>query len=165
MKRFMNKKVAAIGLVAGLVLGGGGVAFAYFTGSGTGTGSGSTGTATNTITVVGTETGALTPGTVISGSNVAFTASNGSNFSQKLSTIHLVSISATGEKGTCTPSVGATTASDFTMPDVTVGSDGDLAPNAGPVTLSETGTLTMNDTTLDQSGCEHATLALTFSTS
>ncbi len=31
MKRFMNKKVATIGLAAGLLLGVGGAAFAYFT--------------------------------------------------------------------------------------------------------------------------------------
>ena len=30
MKRFMNKKVAAIGLAAGLALGAAGAAFAYF---------------------------------------------------------------------------------------------------------------------------------------
>ena len=43
MKRFMNKKVAAIGLAAGLVLGVGGAAFAYFTSTGAGTGTGATG--------------------------------------------------------------------------------------------------------------------------
>ena len=31
MKRFMNKKVAAIGLATGLALGAAGAAFAYFT--------------------------------------------------------------------------------------------------------------------------------------
>ena len=34
MKRFMNKKVMAIGLAAGLTLGAAGAAFAYFTTSG-----------------------------------------------------------------------------------------------------------------------------------
>jgi hypothetical protein len=43
MKRFMNKKVATIGLAAGLALGIAGSAFAYFTSTGTGTGSASTG--------------------------------------------------------------------------------------------------------------------------
>ena len=36
MKRFMNKKVVAIGLAAGLTLGAAGAAFAYFTSTGTG---------------------------------------------------------------------------------------------------------------------------------
>ena len=36
MKRFMNKKVVAIGLAAGLTLGAAGAAFAYFTSTGSG---------------------------------------------------------------------------------------------------------------------------------
>lgn len=44
MKRFMNKKVAAIAAAAGLTLGLGGAAFAYFTTHGSGTSSGSVGT-------------------------------------------------------------------------------------------------------------------------
>jgi hypothetical protein len=43
MKRFMNKKVLAIGLAAGLTLGGAGAAFAYFTSTGGGSGSATTG--------------------------------------------------------------------------------------------------------------------------
>ena len=46
MKRFMNKKVAAIGLAAGLALGVGGAAFAYFNTTGAGDGSATTGSAT-----------------------------------------------------------------------------------------------------------------------
>ncbi len=40
MKRFMNKKVVAVGLAAGIALGGAGAAFAYFTSTGSGTGTG-----------------------------------------------------------------------------------------------------------------------------
>ena len=43
MKRFMNKKVVAIGLAAGITLGGAGAAFAYFTSTGNGTGSATVG--------------------------------------------------------------------------------------------------------------------------
>ncbi len=42
MKRFMNKKVAAIGLAAGLALGAAGIATAYWTSSGSGTGTANT---------------------------------------------------------------------------------------------------------------------------
>ena len=42
--RYMNKKVAAIGLAVGVVLGAGGTAFAYFTAPGNGVGSAKTGT-------------------------------------------------------------------------------------------------------------------------
>jgi hypothetical protein len=49
MKRFMNKKVVAIGLAAGLTLGAAGAAFAYFTTTGSGNGSAATGSATALI--------------------------------------------------------------------------------------------------------------------
>jgi len=63
MKRFMNKKVAAIGLAAGLALGAAGAAFAYWTSGGTGDGSGSTGSTTPWTVHVDTVTSnTLTPG-------------------------------------------------------------------------------------------------------
>ena len=62
MKRFMNKKVAAIGLAAGLALGAAGAAFAYFTSTGAGNGTASVGTTASDIAVEGTSTPALTPG-------------------------------------------------------------------------------------------------------
>ena len=45
MKRFMNKKVAVVGLTVALVMGVGGAAFAYFSSTGGGTGSAGVGTA------------------------------------------------------------------------------------------------------------------------
>jgi len=51
MKRFMNKKVATIGLAAGLALGAAGAAFAYYVSTGSGTGQASTGSSSN-VTVV-----------------------------------------------------------------------------------------------------------------
>jgi len=61
MKRFMNKKVAAIGLAAGLALGAAGAAFAYFTSSGTGTGTAATtGAIANDLTFSDT-VGSITP--------------------------------------------------------------------------------------------------------
>ncbi len=63
MKRFMNKKVVAIGLAAGLTLGAAGAAFAYFTGAGTGTGTGSVGSgATWLVTQSGSASGVMYPG-------------------------------------------------------------------------------------------------------
>ena len=47
MKRFMNKKVVAIGLAAGLTLGAAGAAFAYFTTSGSGNGTATVGSTSN----------------------------------------------------------------------------------------------------------------------
>jgi hypothetical protein len=63
MKRFMNKKVATIGLAAGLLLGAGGAAFAYFTGSGNGTGQAQTGsTATWSVAQTTPTPAAMYPG-------------------------------------------------------------------------------------------------------
>ncbi len=50
MKRFVSKKVVAVGVTAGLILGIAGAAFAYWTQSGSGTGTATTGT-TQAITV------------------------------------------------------------------------------------------------------------------
>ncbi len=64
MKRFFTRKVTATVLVVGLVLGGGGVALAYFTSGGTGTGSatvGSTGPTDFAVTQSG-PTGTMYPG-------------------------------------------------------------------------------------------------------
>ena len=47
MRRFMTKKVVAIGLATGLILGAAGVAVAYFTSTGTGTGTGTVGSPTS----------------------------------------------------------------------------------------------------------------------
>ena len=51
MKRFMNKKVAAIGLAAGLALGAAGAAFAYWTTSGSGSGQATTQSSNGTLTL------------------------------------------------------------------------------------------------------------------
>lgn len=55
MKRFMNKKVAVIGLAAGLALGAAGAAFAYWTSSGSGSGTATSGSTNANLTVSSTE--------------------------------------------------------------------------------------------------------------
>ena len=89
MKHTMTKRMGAVALTAGLVLGTGGVAVAYFTGDGSGTGHATTGTVTGQdFTLVGTAAGApLFPG---SGSQtVSFTAANGGSGSEYLGTVYL----------------------------------------------------------------------------
>jgi len=61
MKRFMNKKVAAIGLAAGLALGAAGAAFAYFQSTGNGTGSATVGSASTWSVVKASSAGTLYP--------------------------------------------------------------------------------------------------------
>lgn len=74
MKQSINKKIMAVALTTGLVLSGGGVAFAYFTADGSGTGSGTVGDST-AFTIAGdTPSGSVTPGG--STQTLAFTVSN-----------------------------------------------------------------------------------------
>jgi hypothetical protein len=155
-----KKRIAAVALSGAVILGAGGIAAAYFTSTGTGTGTGAVGTAGNNITVVGTETVALTPAGP--GGTVSFTASNGSNFNQRLSNIHLVSITPDVSHPTCATVLGT----DFSMADVPVGvTDGNLAPSASNVALTETGTLQMLDSGVNQNACQGAALTLAFTTS
>src|ERR1700733_14666909 len=118
MNRFKSKKGIALLVTLVVVAASAFGAYAYFTASGTGTGSAKVGTSANTITVIATETDALTPGGP--SGIVTFTASNGSNFNQQLSNIHLVSIAS--DKPLCSTVVGGGNP-DFTMADVAVGTD------------------------------------------
>lgn len=160
-KLFSSKKrIAASVLTVAIVAGTAGIAAAYFTSTGTGTGSAAVGTATNDITVVGTETTPVFPGGATG--VVSFKASNGSTNPERLSNIHLVSVTPDGTHSTCATVLNT----DFSMVDVPVGVlDGTLAGSASNVSLSETGTLVMHDTGVNQNACEGATLTLAFTTS
>jgi hypothetical protein len=158
MKRFMNKKVAAIGLAAGLALGGAGAAFAYFTSTGSGPGSASVGSAsTLTVTQTGSISG-LTPG---SGA-VPFTytitdptADGGQNLGI-VSATNLVITQALGAVGSCT-------SADFTL--TPAGSAvGSIVAGATYTSVTATEpTIAMNETGVNQDGCENATIAVTLS--
>jgi hypothetical protein len=83
MKRFMNKKVVAIGLAVGLTLGAAGAAFAYFTSTGSGNGSVTTGSATNWTVTASAHTGTtLFPG--VGSEVVPFTITNAGTGDQAL---------------------------------------------------------------------------------
>jgi hypothetical protein len=106
MKRFMNKKVAAIGLATGLVLGGAGAAFAFFTSTGTGTGSATTGSASQyTVSSTADTSGDLVPnhGTLTSTTaglgvvdTIPFTVKNNSAGSETLDQIVISIGNSTG---------------------------------------------------------------------
>ena|SRR5579885_1675544 len=172
-----NKKVAA-SLAAGTVLvAGSGVAYAYWTSTGSGSGTAATGTAANNLVVTGTpDSQTLAPNGP--GSVVSFTVANPSNFNQKVSKIHLTGVvaypTATDRTNHTNPTSGCGTiddgsttnahTGDFYMPDVTVASDGDITHGATAQTITETGTIVMNDLATDQGACKGQFLALTFST-
>jgi hypothetical protein len=99
MKRFMTKKVVTISLVAGLLVGGTGVAFAILTLTGSGTGSGGTtagtgGTAPVTLSVTFENPTAnpLVPGATVP---VDFDATNPNPNPVTITTISFVSVTST----------------------------------------------------------------------
>ncbi len=86
MKRFMNKKVVAVGLAVGLTLGVAGAAFAYFTATGSGSGTGLVGSTTAWSVNSPTPMGAtLYPGT--GSQTFAFVVTNNSNGNQGLQSV------------------------------------------------------------------------------
>jgi len=127
-------------------------AYAYFTSSGSGTGTASVGTA-SAVTLHATVSSSLYPG---SSSPVSFTVDNPSQGSQRVGTITLSSISVDAGHSTCSSTISGANP-DFSMPAVTVNKT--FTPgNAQSVT--QTGTLTMNETGTNQDPCQGATLTL-----
>ena len=106
MKRFMNKKVATIGLAAGLALGAAGAAFAYFTGGGTGTGQASVGSTNGTtdwtVAQSGSASGKMLPGSGTS--TVTFTATNAGSGAQGIDNAGQVAVAIVND-GATTPNV------------------------------------------------------------
>jgi len=128
------------------------VAYAYFTSNGSGTGTASVGTA-SAVTLQGTVTSSLYPG---SSSPVSFKVDNPSSGSQRVGTISLTSISVDSGHSGCSTTLGGGNP-DFSMPAVTVNKT--FSPGNGQ-TVTQTGTLTMNETGTNQDACQGATLTL-----
>jgi hypothetical protein len=148
----ITKRRAVFVLTAGLVVAVASGAYAYFTTSGSGTGTASVGTS-SAVTLHATVTGSLYPGT---SSPVAFTVDNPSQGKQQVGTISLSSITADADHKECsTTTTGGNP--DFSMPAVTVNHT--FAPGEGEA-VTPTGTLTMNDTGVNQDKCQGATLTL-----
>ena len=160
MKKHLSKRRVVVAAVVAVALAiTSGVAFAYFTASGSGSGTAAAGTAGNDLVVTGTpDATALTPGGT--GSVISFAVQNPSNFNQKISNILLVSIAPDSDHSSCAVVLGT----DFSMADVAIGVDGNIAPNAAAQALTETGTLRMLDSGISQNACKGASLTLTFST-
>lgn len=172
MPRLTRKRaLRALAVIAALAVGA--VAVAYFSTTGSGTGSASVGTS-SALTIHGTTSSTLYPGT---STTVSFTVDNPSSGHQQLGTIHLASVHAcvgTGstwngtscsnsgtEATTCETfdSSSSSTADDFSMPDVVVNAD---YGNGSGQTVTQTGTLAMNDLASNQNACKTANLTLGF---
>jgi hypothetical protein len=164
MKRFMNKKVATIGLAAGLALGAAGAAFAYFTTTGDGNGSATTGSGSTVSLVQDTSvvTADLTPGGA--SQDIIGHQHNAAGDTEFIGT---VSVDFTGTvwqtDGTYTCS-----AADYNWTGSTVNTDETSGPAGTQATTSgndfQLGTLSFNDNpVVDQSACKGQVLDLHFS--
>jgi hypothetical protein len=155
IKRFMNKKVVAIGLAAGITLGGAGAAFAYFTTTGSGSG-GTTAGSASAVTLHAAIAGNIVPGD--GGQAVTFTADNSNSGAQEVRTISFVSVTSTDT--TCNDFLTANTG-QFSMTDVT--SNTDVPGSSSNVSLNGTGTLVWTDEAYAQNACAGAPLTLNVS--
>ena len=160
MKRFMNKKVATIGLAAGLALGAAGAAFAYFSTSGSGTGSTTAGTAGN-VTLSATIAGAIVPGD--GGQQVTISATNNNATSANVTTVSGDTPLVTSSDTNCQSVITNGASNQFTFAQVT---ENQVVPGGGATTqLSVKGTLVWNDsTTQDQTACAGKPLTLHLTT-
>jgi hypothetical protein len=175
MKRFMNKKVAAIGLASALALGIAGGAFAYFTNTGTGTGSATVGSVTNQFAVTTSTTGSALLPSAIGDANatldtVHVTVTNKDEANENLS--QLVYEVTPGWSATLTGHPNCT-AADFSIDSTTPGNSEtlpesqNLGPDTDPLTdsYSTTFTLQLVDNSADQDACEGVTVPLTVNAS
>ena len=145
MKITLKHKIAALATAATIV-GGSGVALAYFTTTGSGTGAGTAGTST-ALVLHGSAPTSLYPGTT---SPVSFTVDNSSPGHQYVATIKLVSVSTDSAHAACD-------VTKFTMPDVVANQD--VASGSG-IAITAGGTLTMLNSPTSQDACKGAPLTL-----
>jgi hypothetical protein len=149
----LNKRRTLAVLASLSVLAVAAVAYAYFTTTGSGTATATVGTS-SAVTLKGTVTGNLYPG---SSSPVSLTVDNPSSGKQRVGTISLEKITADAGHASCSVVVGGGNP-DFTMANVVV--DKTYAPGNGQA-VTPNGSLTMNDTGVNQDACQGATLTLT----
>ena len=147
-----KKKRALTALASVVALAAAGAAIAYFTTTGSGTGTATVGSS-SAVTLHATVSGNLFPG---GSSSVSFTVDNPSSGSQRVGTISLASISVDAGHSGCSTAISGGNP-DFSMPAVTVNKT--FAPGNGQA-VTPTGTLTMNDTGVNQDACQGATLTL-----
>jgi hypothetical protein len=158
MARITRKKKVLAFFTAGLVLVGGGVAFAYWTAGGSGTGSATTGTVT-ALTAVQTSTVAgMAPGDTAQTLSGNFTNTNSGPVYVASVTASISSVTISGA-----PAVGCD-ATDYTLANPTM-SVGAQVP-AGTAQGAWTGaTIQFNNKATNQDACKGATVNLAYSIS
>jgi len=148
--RNKTRTVAALGAVVAVAIAV--AAVAYWTGGGSGTGTGAVGTV-GSVTLTGTITPGSAPGTA---EPVSFTAANASESPIRVTTVHLVSVTADGAHAACETA-------DFTMADVT--ENHQVPAEATAEALPNDGSLVYANTAVSQDACKGATLTLALSSS
>jgi hypothetical protein len=150
----INKKrvVAALATTCVLALAAG--AYAYFTSTGSGTATATVGSS-SAVVLHGTVSGSMYPG---GSQTVTLTVDNPGSGAQRVGTVSLTKVQSDGTHSGCVTTIAPTENPAFAMPAVVVNKT--YSPgNAQAVTPA--GTLTMNDTGLNQDACQGATLTLT----
>jgi hypothetical protein len=151
MSWFTKKNVLiALGCTCALAVAG--AALAYFTSTGSGTGTATAGSS-SAVTLHATIPSSLYPGT---SSAVSFTVDNPSSGSQRVGTISLSSVTVDAGHSTCSTTISGGNP-DFSMPAVIVNHV--FGPGNGQ-SVTPTGTVTMNETGVNQDACQGATLTL-----
>lgn len=148
----MSNKRALFTFVSTCALAIAGIAIAFYTTTGSGTGTATAGSS-SAVTLHATVSSNLYPG---SSSPVTFTVDNPSSGAQRVGVVSLASISADESHSTCSTVITGGNP-DFAMPAVTVNHV--FAAGNGQ-TVTPTGTLTMNETGVNQDACQGATLTL-----
>jgi hypothetical protein len=147
-----TKRRALIALGCTCALAVAGAALAYFTTTGSGTGTATVGSS-SAVTLYATVSSNLYPGT---SSPVSFTVDNPSSGSQRVGTITLGSITVDAAHSTCSTTITGGNP-DFTMAAVTVNH---VFGTGSGQSVTPGGTLTMNETGVNQDACQGATLTL-----
>jgi hypothetical protein len=151
MRRITRKRaLTALACAGVLALAAG--AYAYFTSTGSGTATATVGSS-SAVTIKATVSSTLYPGP---SSSVTFTVDNPGSGKERVGTISLTEVKAdAGHSGCSTVITGGNP--DFTMPAVAVNQTFGTGNNQA---VTPTGTLTMNDTGVNQDACQGATLTL-----
>ena len=183
MKLVTKRRIAVLAalLVAAVAAVGG---WAYFSANGSGSATATVGTSSN-LTLHGSTTGTLYPGSTVS---ISFTADNPGGGSERLGTIYLAGVKAcTGASSSWDPSLNSgaggcsnsgteqttcesvdpgnasdANASNFYLADVSENQD--LAGNASGVSATNSGTLKMNNLSSSQDSCKNANVYLQLAT-
>ena len=168
MQRFTRKKIGAAAVTAALLIGGGGIAFAYFTASGGGTGTASVGSGPGqafVITSDGPDT-ALTPGNGDQQFDVSI--QNTSDQAAYVGTVSMAVLTDAGTGDAETPEgtdIAGCDASWFTVTpslgvDTTVAVGDTVTASGLDLHLPS---ISMTDSGADQDACEGADIGIAFS--